>query len=112
MTEERRDPDEGDLSTSDIVPEAALEPLIEPQEADELRQRWERIQTAFVDEPRSAVEQADGLVAKVLKRVAESFSSARETVEGQWNRGEDVSTEDLRQVLQRYRSFFNRLLSA
>jgi hypothetical protein len=88
------------------------ESLIESQDADALRERWERLQTGFVDEPRRSVEEADGLVADVLRRVAESFSSARVTLEEQWTRGEEVSTEDLRQILQRYRSFFNRLLSA
>ena len=90
----------------------AFEPLLPQQEAGTLRQRWEAIQTAFVDEPQNAVQRADGLVAEVLQRVAETFSSERQTLEGQWGRGEDVSTEDLRLILQRYRSFFVRLLSA
>ena len=47
-----------------------------------------------------------------MKRLAESFAAERETLEGQWGRGEDVSTEDLRVTLQRYRGFFQRLLSA
>jgi hypothetical protein len=64
-----------------------------------------------VDEPRRTVEQADELVAQVMQRLAESFASERERLEGQWGRGEDVSTEDLRVALQRYRSFFQRLLS-
>ena len=88
------------------------EPLIESQDAGALRERWERLQTGFVDEPKRSVEMADALVADVLRHVAESFSTARKTLEEQWTRGEEVSTEDLRQILQRYRAFFNRLLSA
>lgn len=85
--------------------------LPQADEAD-LRARWEEIQTRFVDDPRQAVEDADALVAGVMKRMAEGFAQAREQLEGQWSRGEDVSTEDLRVALQRYRSFFQRLLSA
>ena len=58
------------------------------------------------------VEQADELVAEVMKRLAEGFAGERERLEQQWGRGEDVSTEDLRVALQRYRSFFQRLLAA
>jgi hypothetical protein len=74
--------------------------------------RWQELQTGFVDEPRRTVEQADELVAQVMQRVAESFATERERLEEQWARGEDVSTEDLRVALQRYRGFFRRLLSA
>jgi hypothetical protein len=77
----------------------------------ELRNRWSGVQTAFVDEPRSAVEQADGLVAAAMKRLAEVFAEERSRLEQQWDRGDNVSTEDLRIALQRYRSFFQRLLS-
>jgi hypothetical protein len=73
--------------------------------------RWEEIQVRFVDEPRGAVEDADALVATVMQRLAESFAQEREGLEAQWGRGEDISTEDLRVALQRYRSFFQRLLA-
>jgi hypothetical protein len=76
-----------------------------------LRNRWSAVQTAFVDEPRTAVEQADGLVAAAMKRLAEVFAEERSRLEQQWDRGDNVSTEDLRIALQRYRSFFQRLLS-
>jgi uncharacterized protein YktB (UPF0637 family) len=69
------------------------------------------VQTSFVDEPRQAVEQADSLVANVVKRIAEQFSAEREKLEKQWDSGSEVSTEDLRQALKRYRSFFDRLLT-
>jgi hypothetical protein len=75
------------------------------------QQRWKEIQTRFVDEPRGAVEDADSLVAKLMQQLAEGFAKERERLEAQWGRGEDISTEDLRVALQRYRSFFQRLLS-
>jgi len=85
--------------------------LLADTEARELRARWGEVQIGFVDEPRRAVEQADALVAEVMKRLAEVFSRERAELERQWSQGGDVSTEDLRVALQRYRSFFDRLLS-
>jgi hypothetical protein len=76
----------------------------------ELRDRWTDVQTGFVDEPRRAVEEADVLVADAIKRLAESFADARSRLEQDWSRGADVSTEELRLALQRYRAFFGRLL--
>jgi hypothetical protein len=78
---------------------------------EQLRGRWKEAQTGFVDEPRKAVEQADALVASAMKRLAEVFAEERSKLEKQWDRGDSVSTEDLRVALQRYRSFFDRLLS-
>ena len=75
------------------------------------QERWKEIQTRFVDEPRGAVEDADGLVANLMQQLAEGFAKERERLEAQWGRGEDISTEDLRVALQRYRTFFQRLLS-
>jgi hypothetical protein len=83
-----------------------------PAEMDAtFQQRWKEIQTRFVDEPRGAVEDADSLVANLMQQLAEGFAKERERLEAQWGRGEDISTEDLRVALQRYRTFFQRLLS-
>jgi hypothetical protein len=86
--------------------------LLSADDDSSFQRRWEDIQTAFVDEPRQAVERADELVAQVMQRLAEGFAEERERLEQQWGRGEDISTEDLRVSLQRYRAFFRRLLSA
>jgi hypothetical protein len=86
-------------------------PLFPENELGDLRDRWSKIQTDFVDEPRKAVEQADSLVASAMKRLAEVFAEERSKLEHQWDRGDKVSTEDLRVALQRYRTFFHRLLS-
>jgi hypothetical protein len=90
----------------------ASTPPVPAEQAASYRSRWEDIQTGFVDEPRRAVEQADQLVAEVIKRVAEVFAEERGKLETQWSRGEQVDTEQLRVALKRYRSFFERLLSA
>lgn len=86
-------------------------PLFSGEEAINLRSQWESVQVGFVDEPRRAVEQADHLVAETIKRLAEMFADERGRLERQWDRGENVSTEDLRVGLRRYRAFFERLLS-
>jgi hypothetical protein len=85
-------------------------PLLSENQANDLRTRWDGIQAGFVDEPRKAVQAADNLVAEAMKRLAETFADERAKLEGQWDRGDDVSTEDLRLALRRYRSFFQRLL--
>jgi hypothetical protein len=86
-------------------------PLFDSGEAEGFRSRWMNIQTEFVDEPRKSVEKADELVAATMKRLAEIFAGERESLERELGRRDDVSTEDLRIALQRYRSFFDRLLS-
>ena len=93
------------------TPDDGAATLFPEKEANDFRTRWTDIQTGFVDEPRRSVEQADALVAEVIKRLANSFAEERSKLEGQWGRGDDVSTEDLRVALRRYRSFFDRLLN-
>jgi hypothetical protein len=126
MSEERK------LSTSDIaaamdrsagpapvrkegLPGQAVEegptPLFGGDELSGYRTRWSGIQTGFVDEPRKAVEEADALVAEVMKRLADVFSDERRQLEAHWEQTDKVSTEDLRVAMRRYRSFFERLLS-
>jgi len=85
--------------------------LLPDDQLRDLQARWNDIQTGFVDEPRSAVERADGLVASTMQQLAEAFSKERSKLEQQWDRGDNISTEDLRVAFQRYRSFFRRLLS-
>jgi hypothetical protein len=85
-------------------------PLFTESEMGDFRAQWSKVQTGFVDEPRRTVEDADKLVAAVMQRLAEGFANERSGLEKQWDRGDNVSTEDLRVALQRYRSFFDRLL--
>jgi len=86
-------------------------PLLASQESESMRSRWSAIQIGFVDDPRHAVEMADSLVAEMMQRLAQVFASQRGQLEGQWGKGQDVSTEELRLALRQYRSFFDRLLS-
>lgn len=85
--------------------------LFHDEEARGFRTRWDAVQTGFVDQPRAAVEQADAMVGEMLTKLTDTFGAERARLESQWTRGQDVSTEDLRLALKRYRSFFERLLS-
>ena len=86
-------------------------PLLGGAESEGFRARWTDVQTGFVDAPRRSVEQADALVAELMQHLAKSFADERSRLESQWDRGEDIHTDDLRTAFQRYRSFFERLLS-
>jgi hypothetical protein len=99
------------VATAPAKSDEARGPLFTSNEANNLRSRWDAVQVAFVDEPRKAVEDADQLVAATMKHLAEIFAEERQKLEQQWDCGDNVSTEDLRLGLRRYRSFFSRLLS-
>jgi hypothetical protein len=97
--------------TSTRSDEAAM-PLFAQDESERFRSRWTEIQTGFVDRPRESVEQADRLVDDLMQRLTAQFGDERSRLEAQWDRGDDASTEELRVALTRYRSFFERLLTA
>jgi hypothetical protein len=102
--------DRPDKSGSSASRAGSLE-LLDRGDRESFQDRWDTIQTGFVDEPRRSVEQADALVAEAMKRLAEIFAQERQSLESQWGEGTSVSTEELRVALQRYRSFFQRLLT-
>jgi hypothetical protein len=105
------------LSTADLAAANGTQggsapiPLFAQNDTQDFRSRWEKIQIGFVDEPRTAVVQADELVANAIKRLAEVFATERHKLETEWDKTDNVSTEDLRVALRRDRSFFDRLLS-
>jgi hypothetical protein len=90
---------------------ATAGPLLAGDDAEGFRARWTDVQTGFVDAPRQAVERADELVAEVMQHLARTFADERGRLEGHWDRGDEVSTDELRTAFQRYRSFFERLLA-
>jgi hypothetical protein len=122
-------PDDERLTTRDLVGGTAVEddvrtrdhdggtasvderPLLPEDQTTSFQDRWAQIQTRFVDEPQQAVQDADALVAELMRRLAETFADERSGLEQQWSSGGDVDTEQLRIALQRYRAFFQRLLS-
>ncbi len=126
IEEAKEDKVERPLSTADVARSLKGEALAQPiavtttsgrtplfveDELGEFRRRWQDVQASFVDDPRSAVKNGDELVAAVMARLAQLFADERAKLERGWDSGENVSTEDLRVGLQRYRSFFDRLLS-
>lgn len=122
VDDERRDPERDDATQGEAKEQAQDRPaepatddtnpaLFDPAAAKDFQGRWQTIQVAFVDEPKGAVEQADKLVEEVLSKLQASFSRERNELEHAWSGGDEASTEDLRQAIRRYRSFFNRLLS-
>jgi hypothetical protein len=120
-----REQDEKSFDTADFVaaadaqqaeqmPEAQdqqLAALFPSETAEAFRSDWDAVQIGFVDDPKQAVQQADELVAKVMKSLAESFANQRASIEAEVGRNDQASTENLRVALRRYRSFFERLLS-
>jgi len=107
----KTDPEVVRFERRDMAPAEGNELLLPKDEVEKLREHWTEIQTNFVDEPQKSVEEADKLVASAIQRIAEVFSEGRVNLEGQWSRGDKVSTEDLRVSLQHYRAFFSRLLA-
>jgi len=84
--------------------------LLPNDAAGDFERRWHALQVSFVDEPQRCVQDADALVGEVMQRITDVFAEERRNLETQWSGGGEASTEDLRVALQRYRSFFNRLL--
>ncbi len=107
----RHRPDEPHDMKNNLTASDESAHLFASDEAESLRSRWDGIQARFVDEPRDAVEKADALVGDVMQRLSDGFGAERSRLEREWDRGDRVSTEDLRVALKRYRSFFDRLLS-
>lgn len=113
-----RDTTQGDVSRTDAAQDVrdSGRPDVDagflPRERmDSLRDEWSDVQAAFVDDPRSAVQRAQQLVTDLVNELTRTFARERENLEGQWSQGGDADTEALRVALQRYRSFFNRLLN-
>jgi hypothetical protein len=107
-----RVPEADERSASDAEDRDDRIELLDQDRSESFRRQWDEIQAAFVDRPRESVQQADGLVVEVVQHLQASFTVARERLESQWSQGDDASTEDLRLTLRRYRSFFDRLLTA
>ena len=84
--------------------------IIDPERATRWRAQWEEVRTMFVDQPQDAVTRADGLVGEVLDELSRTFTQQRSALDPA-ALGGDPSTEELRRAVQRYREFFDRLLS-
>ena len=109
--DDRGAPDAGDGGSIAADPGSHAS-LLDDGELQNMTMRWKDIQAEFVDEPATAVREADALVAELMQRLATMFATERAELEDRWAGGNEVSTEELRQGLRLYRSFFERLLAA
>lgn len=96
-------------TTREGASDEAAPPLFAEEKVTGFRDRWQLIQTGFVDDPHQAVSEADELVAAVISELATTFAAHKSDLEGQWQQGEPA-TEELRVALRRYRAFFDELL--
>jgi hypothetical protein len=108
----------------------SLRPLSR-DEADQYAQSWRTVQARFVDDPRTAVNEADRLIEDVMRArgypvedtahrlddlsvehaaVVNHYRSGREIVV-RHGRGE-ASTEDLRKAMVHFRALFDELVGA
>lgn len=104
------------------IPSSRSEQSLEPpllaetaygEDAENVTARWNAISANFVENPRQAVTDADSLVAKALDQVTQSLVAQREELVRRWSSArEQISTEELRLCLQRYRALFQRLTNA
>ena len=111
MRNEQIAEERSDQNKNSLREEENFAPLFEKHEAEQFRSQWLEIQSRFVDDPSVSVKDADELVANVIKNITRNFADKRSSLETQWKSGDDVSTEDLRVTMKRYRSFFDRLLT-
>ena len=103
-------PPDATVAERDDTSTARSSSYMQQDAKQEIDQRWQQVQSEFVDDPRKSVSHAHQLVSDTVKRIVDTFTQERNQLEKQWSEGEDVSTEDLRVCLHRYREFFSRLV--
>lgn len=84
--------------------------LLPHDESDKFTLRLQHAVTGFVDEPRSAVEEADHVLEEVAARFTEAVTKRRATLHGSWETKGSDDTERLRLALRDYRELTERLL--
>ncbi len=97
--------------TESSAPADQPAPLLSDSEADVFLDRWREVQARFIDDPRAAVQDGDGLVTELMRSLTDRFGEQKRALEERWSSGSQPETEQLRRALQAYRSFFERLLS-
>lgn len=99
------------VELSPVSTTAGDAPLFAGEDSENFQVEWRALQSQFVDDPREAVQRADELVTQVMRSLTDTFAEHKHALEEQWQQGDQVQTEELRQALKRYRAFFDRLLS-
>ncbi len=80
------------------------------QNSQEVRRRWQEVQTGFVDDPREAVERADSLVAEITGSLRAALEARTSELQARWKGDDRNDTEDLRTALRDYRALLEQLL--
>jgi hypothetical protein len=127
-SEDRRAAESELLERRKRVEELDIRPL-DPAERTRFASRWIAVQSKFVDDPKSALGEADELVTEVMgergypmddfdqraadvsvdhPRVVEDYRAAHGISERVGSN--DATTEDMRQALVHYRALFSELL--
>ncbi|MGX1474295.1 UNVERIFIED_CONTAM: hypothetical protein RKD50_003103 [Streptomyces canus] len=100
-------------------PESHEARLLPHEECDKLSTRLQHAVAGFVDEPRSAVEEADHVLEEVAARFTDAVKQRRRTLRNSWQTGDGGrddkavgagDTEQLRLALRDYRELTERLL--
>ena len=98
-------------SGGELAPHPELgTPYLASHASADAHERWQQVQSTFVDDPQRSVAEAHQLVGELMQRINSAFAEERAQLERAWSSGQQVSTEELRVCLQRYRAFFSRLL--
>lgn len=86
--------------------------LLDGDERQALRDRWVRVEERFVNDPAAAVGAADELVERVVEQIRMALDDRRSDARGRWDPPDDLTTEQLREALHRYRVLFEQLADA
>ena len=82
-----------------------------PAETQAFRSRWNNIQVRFVDDPASAVDEANSLVSDAIEHLKQGFTAQRPPRGQMSDSNQRDSTEERRLLLRRYRTLVERLVS-
>lgn len=85
--------------------------VFEDQDVERYREQWRELQSGFVDEPKSAVREADSLVSQMMETFTAHLTERKRALSGQWDGDGDRDTEQLRLALRRYRALFDQMLA-
>ena len=106
-------PTGGQAPGTDDAARASGPALLARGERDKLTVRLQQALNTFVESPRQAVEEADGIFDEAVTRLTEALTERRRVLRTGWQgagQGTEVQTEELRQALQQYRETAERLL--
>src|ERR687895_1067928 len=87
--------------------------VIDSGAADGFQARWRDVQFGFVDDPNTAVRQADELADEVVRAFTDALATHKRALEDRWRPQGDAQpdTERLRLIVRAYREFVDRLLT-